>query len=148
MRGSYSGVAKRIKDENKLALYVHCYAHVLNLCVVDVSGKVVPIRNMFGTLNKIYTFIGASSKRHSIFEKIQNESNLSNNTLKSLSETRWSCRIEAIRSVINNFNSIVLTLEKINETDSIHGSEANSILNNIQNFEFIFCLKLMKLVFE
>jgi len=142
MRGSYSGVAKRIKDENKLALYV------LNLCVVDVSGKVVPIRNMFGTLNKIYTFIGASSKRHSIFEKIQNESNLSNNTLKSLSETRWSYRIEAIRSVINNFNSIVLTLEKINETDSIHGSEANSILNNIQNFEFIFCLKLMKLVFE
>ena len=69
-------------------------------------------------------------------------------TLKSLSETRWSCRIEAIRSVINNFNSIVLTLEKINETDSIHGPDANSILNNIQNFEFIFCLKLMKLVFE
>jgi hypothetical protein len=37
--------------------------------------------------------------------------------LKSLSETICSCRIEAIRSVINNFNSIVLTLEKINETD-------------------------------
>ncbi|CAI6354239.1 unnamed protein product [Macrosiphum euphorbiae] len=148
MRGSYSGVAKRIKDENKLALYVHCYAHVLNLCVVDVSGKVVPIRNMFGILNKIYTFIGASSKRHSIFERIQKESNLSNNTLKSLSDTRRGCRIEAIRSVINNFNSIVLTLENINETDSTHGPDANSISNNIQNFEFIFCLKLMKLVFE
>lgn len=24
MRGSYAGVTKRIKDENKLALYVHC----------------------------------------------------------------------------------------------------------------------------
>ncbi|CAI6354019.1 unnamed protein product [Macrosiphum euphorbiae] len=145
MRGSYSGVAKRIKDENKLALYVHCYAHVLNLCVVDVSGKVVPIRNMFGILNKIYTFIGASSKRHSIFERIQKESNLSNNTLKSLSDTRRGCRIEAIRSVINNFNSIVLTLENINETDSTHGPDANSISNNIQNFEFIFSATIVEL---
>jgi len=49
MRGSYSVVDKRIKDENKLAPYVHCYANVLKLCVVDVSGKVVPICNMFGT---------------------------------------------------------------------------------------------------
>jgi len=61
MRSSYSGVAKRIQDENKLALYVHCYAHILNLCVVDVCEKVAPIRNMFGTLNTIYTFVCASS---------------------------------------------------------------------------------------
>lgn len=37
MRGSFSGVAKRIHDENKLALYAHCYAHILlNMCVVCV----------------------------------------------------------------------------------------------------------------
>lgn len=48
MRGSYSGVAKRIKDENKLAFYIHCYTHILNLCVVDVCGKLVTVRNMFG----------------------------------------------------------------------------------------------------
>ncbi|XP_022176471.1 zinc finger MYM-type protein 1-like [Myzus persicae] len=130
MRGSYSGVAKRIRDENKLALYVHCYAHILNLCVVDVCGKVAPIRNMFGTLNTIYTFIGASSKRNSVFDRVQKELNLnvSSSTLKSLSETRWSCRIESIRSVLTNFNSIISTLEHINETDSIHGSDANSLI--------------------
>lgn len=37
MHGWYWGVAKRIKDENKLALYLHFYAHVLNMCVVDVD---------------------------------------------------------------------------------------------------------------
>ncbi|CAI6369833.1 unnamed protein product [Macrosiphum euphorbiae] len=148
MRGSYSEVAKRIQDENKLALYVHCHAHILNLCVVDVCGKVAPIRNMFGTLNKIYTFIGASSKRNSVFEKVQKELNVSNSTLKSLSDTRWSYRIESIRSVLTNFNSIISTLEHINETDSIHGSDASSLLKNIQDFEFIFCLKLMKQVLQ
>lgn len=39
LRGSYSGVTKRIPDENKLALYVHCYAYILNLCIIDVCGK-------------------------------------------------------------------------------------------------------------
>lgn len=46
VRGSYPGIAKRIKDKNKLALYDRCYAHILNSCVVDVCGKVAPIRNM------------------------------------------------------------------------------------------------------
>jgi hypothetical protein len=31
---------------------------------------------------------------------------------------------------------------------TLHGPDANSILNNIQNFDLIFYLKLMKLVFE
>jgi len=69
---------------------VHCYAHILNLCVVDVCGKVASIQNLFGTLNKIYIFIDASSKRNSVFEKVQKELNVSNRSLKSLSEMRWS----------------------------------------------------------
>lgn len=148
MRGSYSGVAKRIKDDNPLALYIHCYAHILNLCVVDVCEQVASVRNMFGILKSIYAFIGASSKRYSIFENIQNESKLPNITLKSLSDTMWNCRVEAIKSVLKNFECIISTLEHISDTDLVHGPEANSILKNIKDFEFIFCLNLMKLVLE
>lgn len=49
MRGSYSGVQARIREENPLALYVHCYAHILNLCLVDLSKQVAYVRNIFGT---------------------------------------------------------------------------------------------------
>lgn len=62
------------------------YAHILNLCVVDVCEQVASVKNMFGILKSIYAFIGASSKRYSIFENIQNESKLPNITLKSLSD--------------------------------------------------------------
>lgn len=92
------------------------------------------------------------SKRNSVFERVQKELNLnvssSTLNLKSLSETRWSCRIESIRSVLTNFNSIISTLEHINETDSIHGSDANSLIKSVQGFEFVFCLKLMKQVLQ
>jgi hypothetical protein len=52
IRGAYKGLQARIKAENNLAIYLHCYAHVLNLCLVDLA-KQVPcacVRNMFGTL--------------------------------------------------------------------------------------------------
>ena len=74
MLGQSSGVAKTIKDLNELAIYVHCCGHVLNLCVVDVSGEVVGVRNMFGVLSRSHSFIEAPSKRHAVFESIQKKS--------------------------------------------------------------------------
>lgn len=66
-----SGIAKQINNENKLFMYVSCYAHVRKWCVVDVCGKVVLIRNIFGTLKKTYAFLGTFLKRNLLFEKIQ-----------------------------------------------------------------------------
>lgn len=57
MRGSYSGVQSRIKKDNPLALYVHCYAHILNLGLVDLVKSVSMVRNTFGTLLTLYNFI-------------------------------------------------------------------------------------------
>ena len=35
MRGSLNGIAKQIMDDEKHALYTHCYQHALNLAVLD-----------------------------------------------------------------------------------------------------------------
>lgn len=151
MRGSYTGVQARIRSENKFAIYVHCYAHILNLCLVDLSKQSSFVRNTFGTLQTLYSFMGASSKRNSVFEKILSTSsiNVSQKTkLKSLSDTRWNCRIEAINSVINTLPVIVQTLQNISDNDVNYGSEANNLLNCILHFEFIFCLFLLKTVLE
>lgn len=149
MRGSYSGVQARIRDENKLAVYVHCYAHILNLCLVDLSKVIPHVRNTFGTLQSLYSFIGASSKRYSIFEQIMLEtSSNGKNKLKSLSDTRWNCRIESIKAVIKTLPVILKTLETISENDSLHGSDASSLLNNIQTFQFVFCLYTLNKIME
>jgi hypothetical protein len=35
MRGRYKGVAARILQESPTAMYIHCCAHILNLCIVS-----------------------------------------------------------------------------------------------------------------
>lgn len=70
--------------------------------------------------------------------------NLSKKTIKSSSDTRWNCRIKAIRSIIENLPIIIETLLEIDQTDAKSGSEAGSLLRCVQNFEFIFCLQVLK----
>ena len=69
-------------------------------------------------------------------------------TLKSLSDTRWSCRVDALNSVISNFSIIIDTLEDISEKDSIHGSDASALLSSMSNFEFIFCIVFLNDVMQ
>lgn len=150
MRGSYTGVQARIKNENPHAIYVHCYAHILNLCLVDLTKQVKQIRNMFGVLNTLHNFIGASSKRFSIFESMRATCSDSKGpkTLKSLSDTRWNCRIEAIKAVFENLSALFHSLHKIANDDTFAGPEASSLLKSIETFDFIFCLNLLKFVFN
>lgn len=70
MGRAYKGLQARIRAENSLAVYLHCYAHVLNLCLVDLAKQISCVRNMFGTLRTLYSFIGASSKRFTVFEQM------------------------------------------------------------------------------
>lgn len=151
MKGSYKGVQSRIRSENKLAIYVHCYAYVLNLCLVDLSKQLSFVRNTFGTLQTLYSFMRASSKRNSVFENILSTSSINlsqQTTLESLSDTRWNCRIEAIKSAVNTLPVIIQTLQNISDNDVNYGSEAYNLLNCIYNFEFIFCLFSLKSVLE
>ena len=147
MRGLYSGVAARFKQENPLSFYVHCYAHVLNLCIVDACSSVAVIRNAFGVMSSLHNLLEASAKRHAIFEKFK-DTNFAggSETLKSLSDTRWSCRFEAIRAISDNFDAITKALEELAENDQKCGSQANQLLKCVQDFEFILCLFFLRRV--
>lgn len=144
MRGSYTGVQARIKNEKPLAIYVHCYAHILNLCLIDLTKQVKQIRNMFGVLNSLHNFIGSSSKRNSVFESTRKKfsDGKGSKTLKSLSDTRWNCRIEAINSVFQNLSALFHSLREIADNDTFAGPDANSLLKSIETFDFIFRLNL------
>lgn len=148
MRGAYKGIQSRIKEENPLALYVHCNAHILHLCFVDISKQTSHVRNVFGTLSTLHNFINASSKRQSVFDNMRSKLNIKMDdgpsTLKSLSDTRWSCRIDALESLLFNYQVVIDSLENISENDSIHGSDANSLLKSMKTFEFFFCVYFFK----
>ena len=91
MKGKHSGVQKRIKDLNSRAFYIPCSAHSLNLVVNDAAMCCREASSFFGTLQKIYVFLSGSTNRWDILKK-----HISRLTVKPLSTTRWSSRIDAI----------------------------------------------------
>jgi len=147
MRGQYSGVATRIKQINPRAMYVHCRAHLLNLVLVDVAKAVKSIRNMLGTVQELYVFFHASGKRSTVLEKAITNAGITNYTMKSLSDTRWWCRAEALKVIRCQFQQIATALQELTEEDVNAGPQANGLLCSMLSFEFVFALVLMLDVF-
>ncbi|CAH0564503.1 unnamed protein product [Brassicogethes aeneus] len=121
MSGKYNGVQAEIKKMNKLARYVPCAAHSLNLVGESSVDECVEASNFFGFLKKLYAFFGASTHRWEILIKNikkQNEENGEHRNVlvvKSLSATRWSCREQAVKSLVSNYDGIFNALKQLAE---------------------------------
>lgn len=104
MRGQHNGVQAKVKEVVPRAMYVHCYAHHLNLVLVTAMTSNTMARNCFGTLEALYCFVLNSNYRNHLFRTLQsdiendpNEDDDGDNSrrplsLKCLCETRWACR--------------------------------------------------------
>ncbi|CAF4533637.1 unnamed protein product [Rotaria sp. Silwood2] len=120
-----------------VAIYIHCNGHVLNLCLVDVSSAIVPIRNNFGVVQALYNVIEGSAKRHHVFEDVQKQAGLKPFVMKRVCDTRWTCRSECLNVVLNRYSEILDALETL---DNGHGL---IMLNTIKRLDFIFHLLIM-----
>ena len=56
MSGVNKGLSARMKECSPLAIYVHCYGHLLNLALQDTLTTVEPLRNTLGTIQSLYNF--------------------------------------------------------------------------------------------
>ena len=147
MSGVHKGLAVRMKECSPLAVYVHCYGHLLNLALQDSMTCVEPVRNALGIVQKLYTVLEGSPKRHRIFQDLAVEEDHVNLTLKSLCPTRWSCRWEAVRAVLEQTTRIIRTLlSYCDDRDPKLYTDSNTLLSSICDFKFVFGLILLKVV--
>lgn len=146
MAGCHNDVQIKCKEKNENILYVHCYAHSLNLVLIDLIGhKNTVIFDFFGTVQLIYAFLEGSSTQHAVLEKVAKEVNTKLVTLKSLSTTRWACRYEAVAAIKLNYTALVKTLENIYEDTKLPEIRAKSkgIIKQMKSFNLIFSLNMM-----
>ena len=78
MSGVRNGVQAQVKREADRALYVHCFAYSLNLCVQEVSKGIELIRNVMDFIYQLVQLIKLSTKRTTIFSRFKKEISLSN----------------------------------------------------------------------
>ena len=71
MKGHKSGVKTQILAKNERALFVHCYAHSLNLAVGDTLKQISCLKDGLCMCNEIINLIKKSPKREAILRVIK-----------------------------------------------------------------------------
>ena len=86
MSGIRNGAQALFKQEELNALYVHCLAHSLNLCMQDVSKMCKLLLNTLDFIHDLVQLMKFSPKRLTLFENIKNDVTL--NTGQNLPSLR------------------------------------------------------------
>ena len=64
--GKCSGVQQLIKEMAPEATYIHCYAHCLNLALVDTTKHVSDAADFFTLMEILYVFISLTKVLHAL----------------------------------------------------------------------------------
>ena len=142
MSGCCSGVQQRLKQVSSSAVYIHCYAHKLNLALVDcVKGNQFAC-DFFCLIEALYVYI-STTKAHSLFIAKQKELHPEKQVhqLQKLSDTRWACRQSAVNAICRTYDALLATLEDASEgADRAKSVEATGLLLQIKSFKFLLTL--------
>ncbi|XP_065885455.1 zinc finger MYM-type protein 1-like [Dysidea avara] len=151
MSGIRNGAQALFKQEEPKALYVHCLAHSLNLCVQDVSKKCKLLRNTLDFIYNLVQLIKFSPKRLNLFETLKSDVTVNTGetlpSLRTLCPTRWTVRHGAIASVLKNYKVLLTALDTIQEGHDEYAAKASGLLNRMEQFDTFFGLKLAHQIF-
>ena len=139
-----TGVQTRVQEFVPYTAYIHCYAHVLNLVLVDSVKSVSFASEFFTLLEALYVFV-SSSKIHVLFMNKQHQCNPHKQPLElqKLSDTRWVCRYAAVNAVCRTYDSLILTVEEVADSsvsEYTQAIEARGLYHQIKSFSFVVAL--------
>ena len=145
MSGKLSGVQERIRRKIPQALYVHCFAHRLNLVIVETVKSVVPVANFFAILQSSYNFLSGSHV-HEQWIKWQQKMYPNEQPVgfKGMSDTRWASQVRAVGAIRKWFHCFVEFLKHTDTHDDNRERALNArgLLSQLDQ-TFIYCMLLM-----
>lgn len=151
MTGKEKGVAARVQEVAPKALYVHCYGHLLNLALQDTLQENAVIRNALGVVQSIHHFFN-SPKREHVLRSVQIPADFNSVPfikLKSISETRWACRWEAVKAIEQQPERILLALIQLSkDKDAKTSVDATGLVKAMLEFQFVLGLHILKVIFS
>ena len=154
MSGVRNGVQALMKKEADHCLYVHCFAHSLNLSVQDVTKRCELLRDCMDFIFQLVQLIKFSPKRLSLFERVRKQVTLAEGdsaltpSLRTLCPTRWTVRHSAIDGILTNYQALMSTLHVVQQGYDEYAAKGKGLLTRMESFETYFSLKLAFLVFS
>lgn len=122
--------------------YVHCGAHCVNLITQHACTASSVVRDSLQWAHELGVLFGQSMKMKSIFQDIAKAESGPAQSIRPLCPTRWTVRTGAIRSLLNQYQSVLLSLEEMASGKSDSASRANGLLERLQKGNVVLGLLL------
>ena len=139
------GLQAKVKAIAPSAMFVHCYAHRLNV-VLSQGAKCLPeCRMFFASLSGFATFFSKSTKRTSFLESAGCSS------LPRNASTRWNFTSRTVSTVANNYDSLLQTFDNIIADATMDDDTldcAKGFVRKLDDFEFVFMLYTYEQIFS
>jgi len=159
MSGHRSGVQKRISDVQPKSIFIHCSNHSLDLALSDTIKTVDFANDALNLIRFVSNTILDSSKRKNIFSGIVLSTNLDEeNDYKTenipgiipFCPTRWTVRVKAVNRFIENYESVLLTVQEILKDSNSISKDRRAALRGYETklwkFETVFALESLSLI--
>jgi len=148
MSGNRNGVKSQLISEEKKALYVHCYGHILSLCVSDTMKAITSLHSCMDTTHEISKLIQYSPKRANHLKNIQ--VNMCDHTsgFRILCPTRWTVRNETFCSIIENYTALIELWHEIldEKIDSDVRARVCGVSSQMITFDYYFGVRLSHMI--
>ena len=151
MSGQYKGLQALIKQNiGEHVIFIHCYAHTLNLVLSSAATASIHVCKLFDDLEKLYTMFSRSQPIHEMFEKRQKEKGLKILSLKRINTVRWNAREFCLRTFVDRYSAVNDVLEEISTNTSIKSetrSIAEGLLDTFKTKQFLATAYLFREIF-
>ncbi|XP_042396805.1 zinc finger MYM-type protein 1-like [Zingiber officinale] len=160
MSGEFNGLKSLIMKENPYALYVHCFAHQLQLVVVTVAQANQYVCDFMWIVGSMVNTSASSCKRADklrqfeydrkvkLLERGEISSGRGLNQETSLArpgDTRWRSYQSTLCRIEQMWPSVIEVLQNlIDDGDRSSKGLSRTLVERMERYEFVFILLLMK----
>ncbi|KAJ4944141.1 hypothetical protein JOQ06_012686 [Pogonophryne albipinna] len=145
MASGLNGVQAKVKEKIPQALFIHCYAHALNLVLSQGVVKIKECRIFFSHLSGLAAFFSRSPKRTQLLDEICQK------RLPRVAPTRWNFASRLVCTLFEKKDALKdlfdYIVEHHEEFDDAAILSADGYLSNLGNFEFGFFLSTFNEIF-
>ena len=142
MAGRYNGTQALIKQTQPLALYVHCFAHCVNLATEAMCTESAIVRNALGVCNEIGVLFGQSHNFRRRFTELTTTTGPT--ALRPLCPTRWTVRGRSVSALLDQLGAVIKTLEEDRKTQA--ASMATALSSGTTVYGLVAALRVLNMM--
>ncbi|XP_042458776.1 zinc finger MYM-type protein 1-like [Zingiber officinale] len=160
MSGEFNGLKSLIMIENPYALYVHCFAHQLQLVVVAVAQVNQYVCDFMWIVGPIVNTSASSCKRADKLRQLEHDRKVKllergeissgrelnqETSLARPGDTRWGSHHSTLYRIEQMWPSVIEVLQNLIDDDDRSSKGLNrTLVERMERYEFVFILLLMK----